>query len=466
MSLGARVWQKVTPIRVFYGLLGLFLLARVVIWIGGDVLVAFDSGSYGAGPTRRASGSTLSFFGSSPRLWGTPLLYAITGTDSVRVFAQWLIGTAAWGLLAYALWTCLRTMAVRLVAVALALGLGLTKTVANWDFALLSESLSISLGVLTLALFLLWGTTKRRVFLIGMVATGVWWTFTRPEIQLFVAVLAVALLVWAWRDQAHRRAALVAGVVLVAGVGWCLAITPRVTDTFASWSTTGLPLPEETFNYRLRLTVLPNPKIKQVYAEQLGMPPCAAADEVAAGSEWALAKFADAYRSCPELKAWGEENMTSSGYRYALAAPGDYVVNTSRLLPISLAGTSYANTPALLPGFVERIAFPPRTLVIFAIVGGIALSLIAALLTGGLRRRRLLGYTALTVAVVSFASVLAGLMLSAGEYSRFGIQEAVLTRVSVLILALAVIDSIVEARAGRRAEEPTPNTAEAELTPA
>jgi hypothetical protein len=67
-----------------------------------------------------------------------------------------------------------------------------------------------------------------------------------------------------------------------------------------------------------------------------------------------------------------------------------------------------------------------------------------AIATGAVRRRRVLVVTAFVLAAASGASVVAGLMYSAGIYARFGIQEAIGVRLALLMLVVAVLDTVVE----------------------
>ncbi|GAB7039786.1 MULTISPECIES: hypothetical protein [Catenuloplanes] len=553
-------------------LVAAFVAARIAVGAGGRVFTSYDTYTYALRNDPAVDrGPVVSILGHSPRLPGLPVFYALLPDDVWRVWAQWTIGTVAWALLAVALWATLSSLAARVVAALGVMSLGLVPAMTNWDFAILSEALSISLGVLTLACFLLWRRTGSIVFLTGTAAAGAWWAFVRPETRLPVGVLALAVFWVAWRasrtpatsasgtspmagsssvgasagsvgdgssvspasgsesresgsrdsesrdsgsrdsgsrdsgsrdsgsrDSGSRdsglqgsgsrgseasgseasgseasgsevlvpeaagaaagartggvpwwrparwwvpgaRAPLVATGALLLAIGWVTAITPTVTHTFPGWSATGLSLEEETLNYRLRLQVLPNPEISRVFREDLGMPDCPAANRVAAGKDWAIAEFAAAYRSCPELKAWGEEHATSSGYEYALAAPGQYIGFLRDVLPRSLSGIVHTEVGQVLPASVERLIFPPRQ----EFVMQIGVPLVLLMLLSVFTRRWLLWGSAFTVCVISAATILAGLSLSVGEYARFGIQEAAGFRIALIIALALLIDAVV-----------------------
>jgi hypothetical protein len=462
------------PWLVLCVLLAAFLAARVFVWANGTVFTSYDTFSYAyRDDPAYDRGPLVSFTGHAPRLWGAPLLYAAFDGDTGRAFAQWLIGTVAWAVLALVLWWRLTTTPARVVAAAGVLGLGLTPQVTSWDLAILSESLSISLGVLALAMLLWWSDPRARyrtAILAALTGVALWWTFVRPDVRLLTAALAVGLGWIAWRDirrsrhrppaagergAGGRRAAPIAAAtavaILIGGIAWASLITPVVSRTFPGWSATGLTLSEETLMYRLRLQVLPDPKIKAVYRDDLGMPDCPAADRVAAGRSWAIVEFAGAYRSCPDLAAWGQRNAGSSGYRFALAAPGPYLRYTWSALPRNLAGTTITRTATPLPTPLQHAAFPPRRWVVPGILAGLAAACAAALLSGAWTRHRTLVATAVAAALTSMASVLAGMMYVVGVFGRYSIQEAIALRLSILILVVVALDAALRRRQERAA---------------
>ncbi|GFJ89551.1 hypothetical protein Prum_031930 [Phytohabitans rumicis] len=89
-----------------------------------------------------------------------------------------------------------------------------------------------------------------------------------------------------------------------------------------------------------------------------------------------------------------------------------------------------------MPVAVEKLVFPPRSWVLPVLAVALALAVLAALL-----RRGALAWIGLAVAGASAVSLLAGIWFGAGEYWRFGIQEAIGLRLAVLLVAVAVLDS-------------------------
>jgi hypothetical protein len=230
--------------------------------------------------------------------------------------------------------------------------------------------------------------------------------------------------------------------VLVVAVGWVTAITPVMDRTYAARAWNGLSLTEATFVYRLRHQIMPNHEVMAVYQRELGMPDCPAAERIAKVRAWETSQFFRAYLSCPDMVAWGHQNAGSSGYRFALADPSLYARETLRVLPASLSGEVNRGS-AVLPEAVERAVFPPQRVVLDTLAGGYLSALVVAAVAGAFRRRKVLVYTSLGVFVASVVSIFAELMYSAGDYVRFGIQEAVFIRLAIVLTAIAAIDALI-----------------------
>ena len=429
---------------ILVALLGAFVAARLEIWSSGQTLETFDAFSYAYRDDPLLDrGPLVSFTGHAPRLWGAPLLFAALPDDTTRFLAQWAIGTVAWGVLAWALWAALHGLTARILAASGVLLLGVMQQVATWDFMVLSESLSISLGVLTLGLFLRWICTDSRWALALMTLSSVWWTFTRGEIRVAVAVLTAALAWIAWRRRAQWKVLAAVIVVLVVAMSWVTLITPTQSATFARWGFSGLPLDQETLLYRLRLQVLPNPEIKRFYQDELGMPACPALDQIARGVRWEMVRFVDEYKKCPSLVAWGAENSMTSGTQFALREPGLFAEHTRKLAPELFGGAIYGQVKPVVPKSVYTTVFPERQWVVPFVFGGLLIGLAAALLAGAWRKHRTLLFTAVAIVVCSLATTLAGLVYTMGENGRFGIQEAVGMRIAVVILFAVAADALL-----------------------
>jgi hypothetical protein len=96
----------------------------------------------------------LDFLGRQERLWTLPLIYNILPANDLREAFQVLVGAASWSLLAVNLRQVLTHRSVARIAIGAVLLLGLVPQVTVWDSIMLSESLTISLTVLEVALLI------------------------------------------------------------------------------------------------------------------------------------------------------------------------------------------------------------------------------------------------------------------------------------------------------------------------
>ncbi|HEY7177032.1 MAG TPA: hypothetical protein VH442_19130, partial [Micromonosporaceae bacterium] len=425
-----------------------FAVGRTAILLGGRVFTTWDTFGYAYRTDQFYDrGPLVSFTGHAPRLWGTPLFMVMFPTDHARAIGMSVVGAIAWALLALAVAGYLTRPAAKIAAVASILAVGLTPDVTNWDFSIMSEPLSISFGVLVLAALIRWLTNRSKVALVGGTLAAAWWTFMRPELGLLVAFVFVTIVFVGWRTR--QWLALGCAAVLAVSMLWVVAIMPTMSHTFTRYSATGLSLNEETLAFRLRHVVLVTPAVKEVYEKDLGMPDCPPADRVAKRKSYATTPFGAAYRDCTALVAWGQKNAQSSGYRFALDAPGLYTDVTWHMLPLSLAGESIAHVPDPVPP-VNKVVFPPQKYVVPGLLGGLLLAVGGALVAGAWRRRRTMLLVTVGVAIASAASTVAGLLYSAGELDRFGIQEAIGLRLALLFSALLIVDVLLERYRQRR----------------
>ncbi|NES29900.1 hypothetical protein GCE86_24635 [Micromonospora terminaliae] len=447
-------------------LLGLYVTARLVILARYTVFTSVDSTSYADRPGNTIE--LLSFTGHAPRPWAVPLLYALAGSDRAGTVAQWGISTLAWSLLICACWLLLRTSFARIGAVSAVVGLALSRSVYSWDHAVLSESLSISLGIAALALLAIWVRSRSRVALGALVVAAVWWTFVRQDVLPYVLLLVVVLAGYALLRR-YRRAAVVAVLALLAGLTWNVATVATVDESYRAWYN-GLSLSEATFVYRLRFQVLNDPQVAKAYRDEFGMPHCQQAERIAGRPAWKMPDFFDAYEGCPDLIAWTQREKGSVAYRYALAHPRHAAAKTVETMPVLLGGTAghYAEPVAAVPAFPERLIFPrpERVLLLAGLVAALAVAV--GLLTRGFRRARWVAAAGGLLVLGSTASAVAGTLFTAGEYARFGIQEAVLLRVGLILLVAAAVDAATAAIRERTSTgriDPGPEAGEPDGTP-
>jgi hypothetical protein len=448
------------PGSILLCLLSAYLVARIAVLRSGTLKTWPDAASYAYSDTRpRDPGSLVSFTGHAPRLWGAPLLFALFHSDAHRVQAQWAISTVAWALLAGALWTCLRSTPAKVVASAAVLSFALLTLVTEWDFTILSESLSISLGVTVVAGFLLWLRTGARSALVGMTAAAFYWTFVRAELRLFVVVLGAVLVFLAWRRRDLRRWALGAVLVLVVAVGWCTAIMPAVLDALGRYTVTHMSANSDVLMFRLgntwgdNITIYGDPQFQHIYEDELGMPKCPAAADYARARPDDFFGLVDRFNSCPDLHAWADRNGDAP-LQFALAAPDQAARQVWNVAPRAFGGIDryglYGGAKPFFPNRVDRAMFQPSRTGLAVLFGGLLLAIVAAWATGAFRRRRLLTVSALVITVTALVSEVVGVLYLDIEASRYAVQEDFAVRIALLMLVVAALDAFVERRTRRQ----------------
>jgi hypothetical protein len=485
-------WFADNPIRPWLVIFAAYVAARLVIVIAGPVYQSSDSAVYAAraDPTLN-HGPLISLIGHAPRPWTLPVFYAPFPDDQWRAVAQWALATVAWAAFAWEASRHLRTRGARYAIVAGLLLFGCLTQVASWDLAILTESLSISLGVLVLALTLRWLRTRSWVALAGTAFVTICWTFLRPDTRVFTVVMIAVLGIdalwpsaralwsrWRERGKARHRAAsrdrtagqaatatrrlipgLVAAVVLVASLGWYAAITPSMDRAMVPYDAGAIhpvPLPqaEQIRVFRLRVDVSTDPAMWDAFRNQLGMPSCPELDAFRSDPVWHEVQWAEAYTRCPALVTWVQARENQNFWtELALKNPGLVLRKFSQELSLNLGGAQYAAAPHVIPGTLEKLVFPSRRygLPVALVFFGVALWLAlwaGARRAGGLVRR--LFWAAIVIFGVALLSAIATVAVFTGELGRYGIQEAYASRLSVILLLGCALDAALQRRRAHR----------------
>ncbi|MBX6751212.1 MAG: hypothetical protein IRY85_16355 [Micromonosporaceae bacterium] len=478
-------WRRYTANAVAVGatIAVAYLAVRLVIILGGTVFESHDSAVYAPreDPSRN-HGPLVSLVGNAPRPWGLPAFYALFGSDEWRTVGQWALATVAWAAFAWEVSRHLRTRAARVAVVVAILVFACVRDVASWDLAILTESTSISLGVLVLTFLLRWLRTGSWVAVTAMTLFAVWWTFIRPDIRVFTTVVMATLLliagrvIWRGRRPAAEEGAPLAAVAtrtasrpapntrrtvtaavascLVLGLGlvWYAAITPGMERAMVPYDGDAIdpPLPQDEYRfvYRLRVDVSTNPELWAAYTTEIGMPTCPELEAFTSDTlNWRGREWAEAYRRCPALVEWVQERKSRYFWMDLVTAdPVLFVKTFVRQLSLTLGGEVYAHVPRVVP--IEKLAFPSRRFGLPLALLGFGATLALAWWAGALRSHRRLVWFAVGVFAAALLSATATIVMVTGELQRFGVQEAVATRVAMLVLLGCALDAWLIRRRG------------------
>jgi hypothetical protein len=355
----AQLWSRVSWGYRVAG--AVFVVARVAVAITVHTsFIQWDSQEY------RPTGQPVSYpfvnlLGHALRAWPVPLFYSMFPNDTFRTQAQVLISIFAWLVLAVTVALALRQRVLRAVAFGTVLAFGTTTYVTNWDFEILSESLTISTAILCLAAWIRF--TRRPAAWPGaaVVITTTLFLFMRPQLLPLVVLLAVAMFVWA-RQPEGDYAKIVVGGALAVGALWGHVVATNVEATSAT-------RPEavgdftQNFVTVLQYRIMTDPESYQWFKDH-GMP-----EPLPPGPDNGPPGSPNRYSKDRALMDW----ITSSGetalVEFSLARPDKFPLQfeaeASGLFLPKRGEATYANVPTVLPQPLQWLiapteADPPR----------------------------------------------------------------------------------------------------------
>ena len=261
-----------------------------------------------------------------------PLFFKIAGVQVDRiVWLQALFGLLCWTALALALLKSLSNYWIGLAAFSLAMLFGLGREVIVWDSAILSDSISISLFALTLALALLLIAKWSRFSLAGLFIAATLWIFTRDTNAFVLGTAAIGILILAFSREQRRRS-LIVGIPLLTIAVLAMLIT----------ALTGRTNQAVTHNYEQR--VLPDPA-REAYFIKKGMPISPAVQKQA--GEWDLTLLVSKNPDITTFREWMLKNGNSVYFQFLISHPK------------VLFGEPIANRNVLIAGGEYLIVLPP-----------------------------------------------------------------------------------------------------------
>lgn len=127
--------------------------------------------------------------------WGAAVLYKTVGSSPVTIDAvQTILSTLAWLALTWSFSRFIRIRWLRAVSFGLILGFSLAPSVQMWNHIIQSESLSISLMVLIIAVWLSLLQRWRWAKLFALITLFGWWIGTR-ETNVYLSLMTAGILV-------------------------------------------------------------------------------------------------------------------------------------------------------------------------------------------------------------------------------------------------------------------------------
>lgn len=438
-----------------------FLYARAVVLVAShQPTVYYDSAEWRDMSVDR-SFEAVSLLGNASRPPLVPLFYALLPNDGARVVAQALVSTAAWLMLAFAVRSVVRHRALQFAGFVVVLLFGASSGVTNWDVAILSESITLSLAAAALAAWL-----RRSVRPTGLNAAAATLCtagllLTRMQLLPVVVGLVVVLGGSALRSGRHltsRRSSMVAAAMaasLAVVVVWAIAI--RVNNEQASARRPeGIGTFGQNFVMVLRNRVIWDPAIEEWFLAE-GMPNPEGILRPSPEDGGVQAAY-DAYRGNGALVAWTESRALTTMLKYSFLHPDRFPRRFVEELPDMVAPpkgeVTYVDVPVVVlepldaflsPSKDSLGAWPPYLVLAVCGVGAIALP----------RRRPVTRGPLLVLAmgiVTALVSLYLGWLVSPMEMARHAVPFGLMTRLIPAVIVVLLADrAFVDAADGTTA---------------
>ena len=296
----------------------------------------------------------VSLDGHSIRPWGVTVWMALWPSDQGILLAQVALSIVAWAALAVTVAHGIENPAGRRVIAFLLLLVSCTAQVTAWDANMLSESVSVSTGILALVAIIRFTRQPSWMRAGVLVLAALWFAMTRPNVFPVLLAWAVALVVvGVLRRQVVLWGAVAGAFVLTSLYAYVYNV--RSDDTWRAQ----MGVTRTTIAYAYPIAGN-NPVAEDVLADvrRSDAPRCmipATPDEVSRhGTTRRVHKTADA---CPGMDAWATANWTRWWARWLLHHPTKTLSIIHEELPNALSPPVNADVSAPAPTFVGSMFF-------------------------------------------------------------------------------------------------------------
>lgn len=380
---------------------------------------------------------SLDFLGGG-RPWTVPLLWKILPDHDVwRARGQFALSLACWPVLAWAVARCLRPGLLRYLGFGAVLVFSMSFPLIRWDVVMLSESVSLSLTALVLAAWLELVRAPRREMVVAVLAVTLFWVFARDSNGVITLCLVPVVAAWAWRPGALGRP-------------WSLGLAGGLLAIFlASFLATTTDAAQVRRNERPILHVIGRRVLanadQERYFRAHGMPE---PPPLVRAQRKSLAGIADgdlpSDPATDRFIEWAREHGRGVLARYLLTHPlrtfKQTFRNRQRLLAGVTVGYTAPNARRLLPAPIDNVAYPRNSQDVWFWLVVVCVAAIAVWRRLGAGRVWLVPGVALLAQLPHAMVVYHGDTL---EIPRHAVLVAVMTRLSLLVLALFVLDAVV-----------------------
>jgi hypothetical protein len=439
-----------------------FVGLRLAAFLPSSTRAFPDSGTY----LHVAAQPLLSWdFVAGWRAFTPPLLYKLLpDSDAARSAGQLAISIVCWLALAAVVAWCVRRRGLRPVAFSLVLLFSLSVWITQWDRLILSESLAVSLTAAVLAAWLALVRAPSGWTIAAVLGTTLPWAFAR-DTDAYLALLAVPFVLgWAWRPG-RRRGRILLAVGLVAIFATNALSTTRPNGGSLRWE---IPL------FDVITTRVLTSKSELRYFREHGMPVSPPVRALATKTPDGNAVLHSSERSkdprLRSLRRWvhahGRETLATFLITHPYRALAPVVRARETLLATDpprphaptvtpLAEYRAAGTNPLLPARLDAVVYPHavETVLVWLVlvIGAGACSV----RRGAVTRMWLVPAVAL---LLQFPHAALVWNADSGDIARHGLIVGVMTRLSLLVLSIFLIDAALNVRRGGQLDYRGPPT--------
>jgi len=378
--------------------------------------------------------------------WGSALLWKVLpGSTSTSVpVAQEIISVAAWLFLAVVVFRTLERRAVKYGGFGLVLAFSLVPAIAVWDGALLSESLSVSLGALLVGTMLLVAQSPSWPRVAAVLVAAFLLASTRSSNGYLTPFLLIPLAVAvAWRAR-WAAVAVAVGSLAIAGY-------TQASVNVRQW--------QVSFGEIVAGRILHSPSATAYFIAH-GMPYRPSLEQQLWNAEHRppVTYYMERYETDPTLTwfwPWFNAHFRSVYARYLISHPSQAIVDPIRDLPSLVsasqsthdlqglpvgiyAAQGYRDT---LPSWLSRVLYPSswRLLLAWSVT---VFVLLLGLVVNGIRRRVWLVPAIMLLSTLPHAAIIWD--GSATSLGRHALLLAIYVRLGLILASLCVVDGFLE----------------------
>jgi hypothetical protein len=410
-SAGRRLWTGDPVVRA---MVAVYPLIRLLGVITAAPVNAPDAAGYRVRGDNFLNFSLTSLDGHSIRPWGVTIWMALWPSDRGILLAQAALSVVAWAALAVTVANGIENPAWRRVMAFVVLLVSCTAQVMALDANMLSESVSVSTGVLALVAIIRFTRQPSWTRAGVLVLFALWFAMTRPNVFPVLLAWAVALAVVGVLRRQVVLCGAVAGAFVLTSL-YAFVYNVRSDDTWRA----EMGVTRTTIAYAYPIAGN-NPVAEDVLADvrKSDAPRCMIPATPGDVSRHGTTRWVHTTAAvCPGMDAWATDNWTRWWAGWLLDHPRKMWTIIHTELPNALSPPANANVSAPAPTFVSSMFFGSTSIPQSAVTTRsyrtqpLLLWLGAIITLAVLTRRRLRGGSWHTDLVVLFGA--AGALVSA-----------------------------------------------------